>query len=160
MSEDIDNILKEYGQQMVDATAEILVDDTRGMIMNREALTNPEQEGSGVEAVAELSAKTINKYKKGFSNPSLPRFRTGAMLDGIKAEYGDLTDTVVTLARYSEEQQTGEWSSGFPNPVPRPFFGISDRALKQATAECQKIVGQFIAATNGRTIQGEITVSA
>lgn len=159
MSDDLDNILKEYGQQMVDATAEIIVQDTRGMIQDSEALVSPNEEGSGIEPVRELAPLTIKrKTKLGFEFPGLARYRTGAMLASIKAEYGDLTDTVRSGAEYSSEQQEG--TTYFGNPVPpRPFFGVSDRALKQATAECQKIAEQFIAATNGRTIQGEITVS-
>ena len=175
MSDDLDIILKEYGQQMVNRTADLIAADGQAIIANQEVLVNPEQEGSprvDVDSVTDNSKRRSVKNwaeRNGWSYPypDVPRYATGALMKSIRSEYGDFTAAAGTDVPYARDQQEGNsnaWTDEEGNKAKgaaaRPFLGVSDRALKQATAECQKIAEQFIAATNGITIRAEITISA
>jgi hypothetical protein len=140
---EIDTILERSLNRAVQDCGEIVQSDIRQILLNQEAFTSSDPEvGASLGNVIPLADATPEiKRRMGFPMyAEIPRIRTGALLASISNEFGGFGQigTFIRAADYGYEQQYGLPSNGVQPNAPRPFFGISDRALKKCEAEIEK----------------------
>ena len=148
----IDQIENKHGADAVREAGLVIAADIKEIVMSRQDLADPDTIGSPLTGTAALTEKTIRRKQK-YSNPDLPRYRTGALVDSLFVEYGELTGSVEPLDQEKAyAQQTGTASRNTEDgqmvtpTAPRPFFCVSDRAVKQIEQEILPLIGQRIMA--------------
>ena len=160
---DFDSILDRSLNRAIQDCGEIVSNDIVQILLNREAFAIPNPEvGATLGDVPDLAKATpAIKREKGFPlYAETARIRSGALLASIANEFGGFGQmgTFITAADYGYEQQYGLPSNGIQPKEPRPFFGISDRALNKCN-EAIKQAGQRIEKDFAEANLGTVTVS-
>lgn len=146
--------MKEQSTKLVDDSAGIIRDDIRSILANQEALTSPEAIGSPIGVADDTAEKqsgtrrrNVTKRKLGLGGIGIPRVSSGRLLQGVEFRPAGEDRAVVAVAgsvsAAAETQQRGggAWTDeeGIPSKrtFARPFFGVSDRALKAVDTNLQ-----------------------
>lgn len=127
-------IAEQHKVLILDECAQLTAQDIKVTLMSSAMFASvgqAEVPGASQIGATPLRQSTIrSKTRRGSRFPLLPRVDTGAMLNSVKARGAGAIRYVQMTGERNERigiwQQFGT-SRGIP---PRPFFGISDRALR------------------------------
>lgn len=162
----LDAQLKSSVQTMVNRSGEAVVGDIVRILDEESEIENPDQVGAGLTFTLPLTDDTVAlKAQQGSPTPEVPRVRTGAMRNAITMqENGDLS-ALITPGAESERaavQQNGNPGNmidGRSAPVPpRPFFGVTARALDEVRRDCEQQLQQFVQSANA-TLRVEVNIA-
>jgi hypothetical protein len=162
----LDAKLKDSVRTMVNRAGESVVGDIVRILDEQSEIENPEQVGSGLTFTLPLTEATVAlKAQSGSATPEVPRVRSGAMRSAIQmAESGELSVTVTpggeaAKAQAQQDGIPGNTFNGKPAPVPpRPFFGVTSRALEVVKRDCEQQLQQFVQSANA-TLRFEVNIA-
>lgn len=150
---DYETILNRAATHAIADSATIVAKDIPTIVTDRLQFASPDPEiGAELGAAIPQEPKRIAQLtERGRPYPETPRYNTGKMIGSISAQVEELYGTVSFgsgMDFIAAEQQYGRGADAsnkeWPDPVPsRPFFGVSDRALKKVEAAVSKVGNQL-----------------
>ncbi len=148
----LEQVVEQREQRMIERCAATIATDIAAILDNGEQFGSPSPAvGEGLVPVTPLSPARL-RVKRAHGWPDTPRVKTGDMRDSIGAEAGNLIAVVDVQsdpdkATAQNDGSTEPWTDedgvvvnidgSEPTPA-RPFWGISDRALKA----CDQVVAE------------------
>jgi hypothetical protein len=127
MADALETAIREEAVAIGAAATRLVYEQEADVFSSERMFTAPEEEGSELTAATPLRASTIRiKKAAGSRTPEVPRVRTGALMNSLRAQYGELR---------GEVSFDGEDGKVWYQQRTRPFVGVSRETVELIARE-------------------------